>query len=54
MATSCPPYHSTDLRDPRVHHDYKDCPNGQQIAPGNRAQGTGHLPRCGGCKRLDG
>lgn len=48
------PYHSTDPTDPRVHHDYSDCPNGQQIAPKNRAPGEGGLPRCGSCERLDG
>lgn len=53
MAISTSPYHSTDLRDPRVYHDYRDCPNGQQISPGNRAAGKGGLPRCGSCKRLD-
>jgi hypothetical protein len=53
MATKVYPYHSTDQRDPRVHHDYSDCPNGQQISPSNKASGTGQLPRCGSCQRLD-
>jgi hypothetical protein len=53
MAISTSPYHSTDRRDPRVWHDYSDCPNGQQISPANRAAGKGGLPRCGGCQRLD-
>lgn len=53
MAIKCPSYHSSDLRDPRVYHDYRDCPNGQQVRPENRVAGTGGLPRCGGCKRLD-
>ncbi|MGC3995164.1 MAG: hypothetical protein QM779_13795 [Propionicimonas sp.] len=53
MAIRCTPYHSIDLRDPRVCHDYRDCPNGEQIEKKNLASGTGGLPRCGGCKRLD-
>ena len=53
MAIKVSPYHSTDPRDPRVYHDYSDCPNGEQIRPVNKASGTGGLPRCGGCERLD-
>lgn len=54
MATRTSAYHSTDPRDPRVYHDYSDCPNGEQISRSNRQSGTGGLPRCGSCKRLDG
>lgn len=32
MAVKTLPYYSTDQRDPRVYHDYGDCPNGQQIS----------------------
>jgi hypothetical protein len=53
MATRSYPYHSKDQRDPQVFHDYSDCPNGQQIAPGNWAIGTGELDLCGSCARLD-
>ena len=53
MAQRTNPYYSLDERDPRVYHDYSDCPNGQQIKPANRAPGKGGLPRCGSCKRLD-
>jgi hypothetical protein len=53
MAIGTSPYHSTDERDPRVYHDYSDCPNGQQIDLSNWAAGTGGLPRCGNCKRMD-
>nr|WP_300142248.1 hypothetical protein [Propionicimonas sp.] len=53
MATKCSPYHSTDPTDPRVYHDYRNCPNGQRIEPENWVAGTGNLPRCGGCRRLD-
>lgn len=34
------PYHSIDPSDPDVYHDYEDCPNGQQIPPKNRRDGT--------------
>lgn len=53
MATRSYPYHSRDQRDPQVFHDYSDCPNGQQISPGNWEIGTGDLDRCGSCARLD-
>lgn len=53
MAVRTNPYHSTDPRDPQVYHDYRDCPNGEQVEPKNWASGTGNLPRCDGCKRLD-
>lgn len=53
MAVKVYPYHSTDPRDPRVYHDYGDCPNGQQIKSSNKAQGEGGLPRCGNCQRMD-
>lgn len=53
MATKCPPYHSTDPTDPRVYHDDRNCSNGQRIKPENWVSGTGNLPRCGGCRRLD-
>lgn len=53
MAIPSSPYYSIDERDPRVYHDYADCPNGQQISPPNRRDGTGGLPRCGSCERLD-
>lgn len=53
MAEFTSPYHSTDPTDPQVYHDYIDCPNGQQIDPGHKKDGTGGLPRCGSCERLD-
>lgn len=53
MAIKTARYHSSDPTDPRVFHDYSDCPNGQQINSWNKLQGDGGLPRCGGCKRLD-
>jgi hypothetical protein len=52
MARRTSPYHSSDPRDPRVYHDYSDCPNGEQISPSNKRQGTGNLPRCGTCQNL--
>jgi hypothetical protein len=54
MAIPTSPYHSADPTDPRVYHDYSDCPNGQQIKPENRRSGQGGLPRCGSCKRFHG
>ncbi len=53
MAVHSSRYHSTDEREPRVYHDYSDCPTGQQIKPANKAWGDGGLPRCGSCKNLD-
>ncbi|CAN5772299.1 hypothetical protein BH23ACT4_BH23ACT4_14100 [soil metagenome] len=53
MATTTTPYHSSDPTDPRVYHDYSDCPNGQQISPENLMPGTGNLPRCGSCQNMD-
>ncbi len=53
MAVRTARYHSRDERDPRVYHDYRDCPNGQQIDPKNRVGNDGGLPRCGNCKRMD-
>jgi hypothetical protein len=52
MATKCRPYHSTDRTDPRVYHDYRDCPDGEQIRRENLASGTGSLPRCGRCNLM--
>lgn len=43
------PYHSSNLSDPDVHHDYDDCPTGQQIPSSNRRSGTGGYPRCKHC-----
>jgi hypothetical protein len=54
MAIKSDPYYSVDPTDPRVHHVYTDCPNGQQIDPPNRRSGTGALPLCGSCERLGG
>lgn len=56
MAVRCNPYHSIDPTDPDVWHDYRDCPNGQQIPQGNRRQGRGpaHYRRCRSCIRMDG
>jgi hypothetical protein len=53
MVRKCSPYHSTDLTDPRVYHDHPDCPNGRRIGAGSWVSGTGNLPRCGSCNRLD-
>lgn len=53
MANACAPYHSSNPSDPDVHHDYSDCPNGQQIPAANRRSGTGGYPRCANCKRMD-
>lgn len=53
MAIRSARYYSTDPRDPRVYHDYSDCPSGQQIKPQNHVWGDGGLPRCGSCRRLD-
>lgn len=52
MAISCSPYYSTNQSDPDVHHDYSDCPSGQQIPAHNRAAGTGGYPRCGHCQSM--
>jgi hypothetical protein len=30
-----------------VHHIFEDCPNGQQILPENRRDGTNGWPLCG-------
>lgn len=46
-------YHSTNPSDPDVHHDYDDCPSGQQIPAANRASGTGGYRRCEHCEDMD-
>lgn len=54
MANRVSPYHSTNPTDPDVHHVFSDCPNGQQIPPGNRRDGTNGWPMCGTCRNMGG
>lgn len=53
MAIPASPYHSINPTDPDVYHDYEDCPNGQQIPPQNRRDGTNGWPRCRSCENMD-
>lgn len=46
------PYHSIREEDPDVHHVFEDCPNGQQILPENRRDGTNDWPLCGSCRNM--
>ena len=36
-----------------VYHTYNDCPDGNNIEPKYRREGTGGLPKCPKCKRRD-
>jgi len=54
MAIPSDPYYSTDPTDPRVHHVFSDCANGEQIDPKNWASGIGGLPKCGTCTNMGG
>jgi hypothetical protein len=54
MANPSKPYYSTDPRDPRVHHVFSDCPNGEQIDPKNFQWGDVGLPLCGTCENMGG
>ena len=47
------PYHSTDPKDPEVYHNHNDCPAGEQIPTGDRANGANDYPHCEQCKDLD-
>lgn len=46
-------YHSSNPSDPDVHHNYDDCPTGQQIPSWNKTPGTGGHPRCKHCIAKD-
>ena len=55
MAIPSAPYHSTNPTDPDVYHVFSDCPNGEQIPPANKVQGTGVGNRlCGTCENMGG
>jgi hypothetical protein len=54
MAIRVSPYHSINPTDPDVHHVFSDCPNGQQIPPQNRREGTNGWPLCGSCQNMGG
>lgn len=54
MAIPTSPYHSINPTDPDVHHVFSDCPNGQQISPQNRREGTNGWPLCGTCQSMGG
>lgn len=54
MAIPSEPYHSIEPTDPDVHHVFEDCPNGQQILPQNRRDGTNNWPKCGSCVNMGG
>lgn len=45
------PWHSKKTKD--VHHDNSKCTLGNNIEPENRVSGTGGLPKCSQCERLD-
>lgn len=47
------PYHSTNVDDPDVYHDYDNCPPGSQIPSKFWASGKGGYVRCGQCIRMD-
>ena len=47
-----PAYHSTNPRDPDVHHIHADCPSGQQIPSINKRLGTNGYPLCKHCAAM--
>lgn len=47
----CAPFYSVKQRD--VYHDNDDCTEGNNIERHYWASGTGGLPRCTHCERLD-
>ncbi len=49
--TQVSPWHSKVTKD--VHHDNNKCTLGNNIEPENRVPGTGGLPKCAQCKRLN-
>ncbi len=44
-------FHSSKTKD--VYHDCSKCKTGNNIEAANRASGTGGLPRCAECARLE-
>jgi hypothetical protein len=48
-----PPWHPVRVSDRAVYHDNTDCPEGSDIEPQFRREGTGGRPRCEHCERLD-
>ena len=50
MRTS--PWYSIKTRD--VYHDDTNCTTGNNIESENRREGTGGLPKCAECKRIQG
>ena len=46
------PYHSTTPKDPEVYHNHNDCPKGEQISAGERANGTNGYPHCEDCENM--
>ncbi len=47
-----PPFHST-LSGTKVHHDNNKCTEGNNIEARFKKEGTGNLPLCEHCKRLN-
>ena len=46
------PFHSK-LPGTKVHHNNNECTEGNNIEPENRVTGTGGLPLCKHCKKLN-
>ncbi|NYI40880.1 hypothetical protein BKA03_000999 [Demequina lutea] len=44
------PYHSRNPDDPDVYHNHNDCPEGEKIPAGQRANGTNDYSQCEQCK----
>lgn len=48
-----PTYHSSNISDPHVYHDYNRCPTGKQIPARNWRRGTNGYRRCEDCIEIE-
>ena len=51
--TQVPPFHSKRQDQNKVHHNNNQCTEGNNIESYNRVAGTGNLPMCDHCKKLN-
>ncbi len=52
MTIPSDPYYSIDPSDLDRYHVFADCPNGVQILPQHRRNGTNDSPLCGSCEDM--
>jgi hypothetical protein len=54
MPIRVPAYHSIAPNDPKRHHVFSDCTEGNNIEPRNKRPGTNGYPMCDHCRRMGG